>query len=504
MGWWDHLIVSTLPWVDSRLPAPWRLNSYVLFESDRNSLPSWQGLFGATFDGTYLYESIHGNNTSDTSQYRFLRINPATAAVEDLGQYYSAGGWTSPATWWPPPPNPAQVNSAGCCFHQGKLYIFAGQDTYHPTSGPSIRILRVLKTRIYDPDTDMWTFSTSDVPGANVADPREFSTAVSVGDKIHLIGGWDNASHSYPTGQAYDRHDVYDPATDTWEVLPRISSFTGNKPRSINGNWPTSCYVPETDEIHVFADAWDYNEQPVEYSGGTWYQAQAHYVYDCVAETWSQRNVPLFLPGDKRDVTYESDMLFGDEGIDEAARIWDAQVVSPVWDEGTGVIWTMTQYSMASNHEVGATYDPITRRWRVSDDLPVFVLMPLAGYQNSYMSYLGIGHYGLTGGNPFHYGWFDWLTIREYPSGLLSTVATLDHDLLSGVGPDDHHDEVHTFLPGTTHTGGLFHKSGVSPTITDGDFLAPVNGMVATTFDTATAKSFIWMRSEGTWKSVEA
>lgn len=85
---------------------------------------------------------------------------------------------------------------------------------------------------------------------------------------------------------------------------------------------------------------------------------------------------------------------------------------------------------------------------------------------------------------------------------LLSTVATLDHDLLSGVQPDDHHDEAHD-LVGSIHIGGFYVESGTVPTITDGDLVAPVDGIVAMTYDTDDVVGLIWVRTSSSWTAVE-
>jgi hypothetical protein len=85
----------------------------------------------------------------------------------------------------------------------------------------------------------------------------------------------------------------------------------------------------------------------------------------------------------------------------------------------------------------------------------------------------------------------------------LSTVATIDHDLLIGVEEDQHHVKVHR-LPSAEHIGGFKVKSGVHPQIEDSDFTTPPeNGTVAMTYDTQTGQKLWWVRAGGTWDPVE-
>lgn len=86
---------------------------------------------------------------------------------------------------------------------------------------------------------------------------------------------------------------------------------------------------------------------------------------------------------------------------------------------------------------------------------------------------------------------------------VISTVATIDHELVIGVEPDQHHTEVHA-LYGPAHLGGLFYKEGSGVTISDADFTTPANGLLAVTYDTRTGVRLLWARSNGAWKAVEA
>ena len=89
------------------------------------------------------------------------------------------------------------------------------------------------------------------------------------------------------------------------------------------------------------------------------------------------------------------------------------------------------------------------------------------------------------------------------PVDVLSTVATLDHDVIIGVASDQHHARLHP-LAGENHTGGFYVETSGAPEITDGDFVvpAPADGMVAMTDQTVSYK-LIWVRGNGGWTAVE-
>lgn len=88
----------------------------------------------------------------------------------------------------------------------------------------------------------------------------------------------------------------------------------------------------------------------------------------------------------------------------------------------------------------------------------------------------------------------------EQAFDVLSTVATIDHDLLIGVEKDQHHTEIHALQ---SHTGGLLYKTGAAVTISDADFTAPVDGMMAVTYDSTTGITLVWTRLASTWDAME-
>jgi hypothetical protein len=131
-----------------------------------------------------------------------------------------------------------------------------------------------------------------------------------------------------------------------------------------------------------------------------------------------------------------------------------------------------------------------------------------------YYTGLGTGAFGSlastdpTGliGSANHIDYLPWFTFSFDPQtqiwDTLSTVATLDHDLIVGQEVNQHHAEIHG-LDETVHSGGLYYKTGSGVTITDADFTSPSNGMVALTYDIADGMTRMWVRTGGTWKSVE-
>lgn len=94
-------------------------------------------------------------------------------------------------------------------------------------------------------------------------------------------------------------------------------------------------------------------------------------------------------------------------------------------------------------------------------------------------------------------------------SDVLSTVATIDHDLIIGVEPDQHHAEAHPLDDETVHTGGYVYKTGWQPTVTDADITAvgipaAADGQIVITYDTHTTETLVWTRLNSVWTAVEA
>lgn len=108
----------------------------------------------------------------------------------------------------PYPGGPVMDNSA--VWHDGKIYSF----------GANTGAANYNRSFVFDPVQDTWTAL------ANMPTGRAKASAVSVGGKIYLIGGW------AATGVPIPSVDVFDPATGTWSTL---SGVTNPKPVSAGG-----------------------------------------------------------------------------------------------------------------------------------------------------------------------------------------------------------------------------------------------------------------------------
>ena len=98
--------------------------------------------------------------------------------------------------------------------------------------------------------------------------------------------------------------------------------------------------------------------------------------------------------------------------------------------------------------------------------------------------------------------------VVEQSSDILSTVATIDHDLLIGVEEDQHHVKTHAITDESHHPGGYVYKTGRHPQIEDADVLAAgvlaiSDGQVGVTYDTQTGETLLWNRLNGVWAAVE-
>ena len=126
--------------------------------------------------------------------------------------------------------------------------------------------------------------------------------------------------------------------------------------------------------------------------------------------------------------------------------------------------------------------------------------------QNPIHTYTAVGTYDVsltaTRGGSDTKTRTSYVTVTSLPTtDVLSTAATIDHDVLAGVEEDQHHARAHD-LAGYAHTGGFYVEGGASPEITDADFSLPTDGMVAMT-DKSGGNKLIWVRTGTTWAAVE-
>jgi hypothetical protein len=106
---------------------------------------------------------------------------------------------------------PEGVNHAGFLYHDGRLYLVGGyvENTFEPTGA----------VRIYDIEGGRWR------DGAPMPTPRGALAYAVLNGKIHTIGGTvappepldDHDHEGGRVDHSVGTHEVYDPATDTWD-----------------------------------------------------------------------------------------------------------------------------------------------------------------------------------------------------------------------------------------------------------------------------------------------
>jgi N-acetylneuraminic acid mutarotase len=146
---------------------------------------------------------------------------PLPAALDEVGVVYAAGrlhviggsvlGYTGPyheeydpATdkWRPQAPLPRSLDHVGATVLNGKIYAFGG------FVGGAVHKDGQDTAFEYDPALDTWRVLAPMKGGG-----RGSVSAVALDGKIHVLGGRD------ANGTTLGRHEVYDPATNTWAEL---------------------------------------------------------------------------------------------------------------------------------------------------------------------------------------------------------------------------------------------------------------------------------------------
>ena len=151
--------------------------------------------------------------------WKQLSVTPITrtensAALLD-GKIYVLGGFTPKGTttrvdvwnpilnnWSIAVPLPQALHHTTAVVVNGKIYVIGGFKSgfWNPIN----------TTYEYDPDLQKW-FNKTPMPTA-----RGAHAAAVIDGKIHLVGGAYRKSFNLVNT---DAHEVYDPATDTWETL---------------------------------------------------------------------------------------------------------------------------------------------------------------------------------------------------------------------------------------------------------------------------------------------
>lgn len=112
-------------------------------------------------------------------------------------------------SWETVDPLPLWINHAMAASHNEGLFVFGGHlgvpidGALRPSALPSDRVFRL--------SGSAWT------QVASMPEARAAGAAVTVGDKIYVVGG------TGPTGALAEDTLVYDVATDTWSLAPGLS-----------------------------------------------------------------------------------------------------------------------------------------------------------------------------------------------------------------------------------------------------------------------------------------
>lgn len=184
-----------------------------------------------------VYDPGSGPGTDSWTQIASMptpRLPPAVAAID--GKLYAVGGWShcgltcstyanlevyDPGTdaWTIKTPMPTSREGPGAGAIGGKLYVVGGLFR-NPANRPwDAHVIGTLE--IYDPATDTWDTSKAPMPT-----PRKHAAVAVIGGRLHVVGGHrfevvpSGSTGTVITSEIVATHEVYDPATDTWQSLP--------------------------------------------------------------------------------------------------------------------------------------------------------------------------------------------------------------------------------------------------------------------------------------------
>jgi N-acetylneuraminic acid mutarotase len=183
-------------------------------------------------------------------------------------------------TWTLKAPFPLPCNHVALANIGSKIYAFGGfvEQNRCPHS----------KCFVYDAADDKWS------PIAGLLRPRGASSAIVLDGKIHLLGGRDVRSVEW--------HEIYDPATDKYQILDGMRGSTGTQP--FVGQRDHMGVAVVDGKIHAIAgrmDSYDFN-------------TTLHAVYDPKTDGWTFR-APLPTARSGVSAVYYRDriVVFGGE-----------------------------------------------------------------------------------------------------------------------------------------------------------------------------------------------
>jgi N-acetylneuraminic acid mutarotase len=174
----------------------------------------------------------------------------------------------------------------------GKIYVFGGFNEATWSANSTVEI--------YDISSDTWA------TGKDMPTPRSWARAVALNGKIYIIGG---------VGYGYRRDvEVYDPATNTWEVKSPILP----RERYLHAA------VAYNGKIYVIGgDSWEYGYQEI------WDDIQE---YDLITDTWVKKSpMPAAATGLDAVVVDGKIYVFG--GLPKSNVTWVYDIQSDRWEE---------------------------------------------------------------------------------------------------------------------------------------------------------------------------
>ncbi len=261
-------------------------------------------------------------------------IRAETTAAELNGKFYMAGGIEKgyggttafevfdPATnaWTTLAPIPMPIHHAGLIGLGDKLYLIGGYDDI----GKMLRAEPdIASAWAYDPTADSWT------PIANMPAPRAAQAIVTLDDKIYVVAG---------TGTGAQDVWIYDPVTDTWDDSPRAKLAITRE--------HVSAYVIDG-KIYVIGGRWqNVNTPTID-------------IYDPVADTWTAgADMPYGTSGYMGAVLNDKIHVFGGEQLLDECVVAAHQVYDPSTDS-----WELWANPTINRH--GGAGAAVDGRWYI-------------------------------------------------------------------------------------------------------------------------------------------
>lgn len=189
-------------------------------------MPTKRGSSNAVVHGGKIYV-IGGASMHPGSKETFIHPARPHRAV-DANEVYDP----ATDTWEKRSPMPTARNHAAAGMANNKIYVIGGRvGAAFITRGSSVNIVEE-----YDPATDQWGPLKAAIPTA-----RSAVAFATYRGKIYVAGGEDQDSRKL---SAFRAVEAYDPATNTWTILPSMQfprhglagAFVGNRFHLVSGD----------------------------------------------------------------------------------------------------------------------------------------------------------------------------------------------------------------------------------------------------------------------------